>query len=80
MIPLYGFLDGDTIGLIVLAQPEDTMATLADKLQSAASVRVPRRQNVAVVHRHRTLDPESTVTQAGLAALDRFDVVAVRGT
>ena len=40
MIPMYGFLQGDTLGLLVLARPEDTAADLCAKLQSAASVRV----------------------------------------
>jgi hypothetical protein len=46
MIPLYGFLEGDTIGLLVLADEEETLASLADKLQSAASVRVDRRRGI----------------------------------
>jgi hypothetical protein len=79
MIPLYGFLEGDTIGLLILAQPEDTMSVLADKLQAAAAVRVPRRPHVAVVFRNRRMAPTLTVGQAGLTALDRFDVVAVVG-
>jgi hypothetical protein len=29
MIPLYGFLEGDTLGLLILAAPDDTMAKLA---------------------------------------------------
>jgi hypothetical protein len=77
MIPLYGFLEGDTIGLLILAQPEDTMSVLADKLQASAAVRVARREHVAVVHRQRKLDANATVAQVGLGALDRFDVVAV---
>jgi hypothetical protein len=79
MIPLYGFLEGDTIGLLILAQPEDTMSVLADKLQASAAVRVSRREHVAVIFRHRRIPPGVTVTQAGLSALERFDVVAVAG-
>jgi CTP:molybdopterin cytidylyltransferase MocA len=78
VIPLYGFLEGDTIGLLILAQPDDTIAALADKLQSSAAVRVPPRARVQVVHKERVLDPLSTVAQAGLTALDRFDVVGER--
>lgn len=79
MIPLYGFLQGDTIGLLILARPEDTVATIAEKLQVSAAVRVPRRERVAVVFQQQVLDPELTVAKAGLTALDRFDVVAVVG-
>ena len=75
MIPLYGFLSGDTIGLLILAQPDDTIAMLAEKLQVSASVRVAPRRPVTVMHNHRVLDPHITVARAGLTALDRFDVV-----
>ena len=77
MIPLYGFLSGDTIGLLILARPEDTMETLAGRLQTSAAVRVPRRDRVAVVYRGRHVDPRMTVAHSGMTALDRFDVVPV---
>jgi CTP:molybdopterin cytidylyltransferase MocA len=76
MIPLYGFLQGDTIGLLILAQPDDTIAALAEKLQASAAVRVARRERVSVVYNERVLDPTATVARSGLTALDRFDVVA----
>jgi hypothetical protein len=75
MIPLYGFLQGDTIGLLILAQPGDTMAVLADKLQDSAAVRVPRRERMVVRWKERILDGRLTVAQAGLTPLDRFDLV-----
>ena len=78
MIPLYCFLEGDTIGLLILAQPDDTIETLADKLQASAAVRVAPRARVTVLHGKRVLDPDSTVARAGLTALDRFDVIAER--
>lgn len=79
MIPLYGFLAGDTVGLLILARPEDTMADIAEKLQASAAVRIPRRERVAVVVHRRVLDPDLTVARAGLTALERFDVVPVDG-
>jgi hypothetical protein len=75
MIPLYGFLAGDTIGLLLLADPAETIASLAEKLQSSAAVRVRGRAAVVVRYKDRVLDPRGTVREAGLAALDRFDVV-----
>jgi hypothetical protein len=75
MIPLYGFLQGDTIGLLILAQPADTMAVLVEKLQSSAAVRVTPRDGMVVLFKDRVLDGRTTVGQAGLTALDRFDVV-----
>jgi len=74
VIPLYGFLDGDTIGLLVFADELDSMSRLADKLQAAAAVRVPRSERVHVVWKGRTLPAGVTVASAGLTALDRFDV------
>ncbi|HXU82878.1 MAG TPA: toluene-4-monooxygenase system B family protein [Polyangia bacterium] len=78
MIPLYGFLEGDTIGLLILAQPDDTIEMLAEKLQASASVRVAPRPRVSVLHGKRVLDPGGTVGRSGLTALDRFDVVVER--
>ena len=75
MIPLYGFLAGDTIGLLVLAEPDDSAAVLCHKLQSAASVRVRPLARPVLVHQGRRLAPDVTVTQANIGPLDRFDVV-----
>ena len=76
-IPLHGFLQGDTIGLIIFADEDETVLSLARKLQRAASVRVRQEPHarVGLVHRGRVLDPTLTVAAAGLTPLDRFDVV-----
>lgn len=76
-IPLHGFLQGDTLGLVILAEEDETVLSLARKLQRAASVRVrPQpRARVQLLHRGRVLDPALTVVAAGLTPLDRFDVV-----
>ena len=73
-IPLYGFLQGDTVGLLILADDGDTLEALARKLQDAASLRVAATDAVRVVYNDKTMDPTMTVAQAGLEALDRFDV------
>jgi hypothetical protein len=75
-IPLYGFLQGDTVGLLILAEEDDTLQGLARKLEDAASLRVAGRDRVQVVYNGKTMDPTMTVTEAGLQALDRFDVIA----
>jgi len=75
-IPLYGFLQGDTVGLLILAEEDDTLQGLARKLEDAASLRVAGRNRVEVVYNGKTMDPTMTVTEAGLQALDRFDVIA----
>lgn len=74
MIPLYGFLEGDTIGLLVLAEETDSVRDLAEKLQQAARVRVAHAR-VKVLFQGQPLDPEATVAQTALGPLDRIDVV-----
>ena len=74
-VPLYGFLQGDTVGLLIMAEEDDTLQSLAQKLQDGASLRVARRDNVQVVYNEKLMDPTITVVQAGFQALDRFDVV-----
>lgn len=73
-IPLYGFLEGDILGLIVLAEENDTVVDVARKLQDAASMRVTPRDHMEFVYEGKTINPDLTVTQAALQALDRFDV------
>jgi len=75
-IPLYGFLQGDTLGLLILAEEAETLQELARKLQDAASLRVAPRGHVRVVYNDKVLEPTMTVAEAGFEALDRFDVVS----
>jgi hypothetical protein len=75
LVPLYGFLRGDTVGLVVLVQDTDTIDTVAATLVQAAEVRVAPFGNARVLHEGVLLDPARTVAEAGLEALDRVDVV-----
>ena len=75
LVPLFGFLKGDTIGLVVLVQSDQTVKQIADVLQEAASVRVKPVLNASVWFNGVELDPELTVAQAGLTPLARVDVV-----
>jgi hypothetical protein len=75
-IPLYGFMQGDTVGLLILAEEDDAIETLAGKLQDAASIRVARIDHVQVIYNDKSIDPALTVAQAGFEALDRFDVIS----
>jgi len=79
VMPLYGFLHGDTLGLVILAYPGDTIEELGGKLQAAAGVRVAPRQGMSVVFKGRTLDPKERISAVGLKPLDRFDVVPREG-
>jgi len=74
-IPLYGFLEGDTLGLLVLAEEGETVLELARKLQDAASIRVARNDKIDFVYNGKAIDPGLTVAQAALQELDRFDVI-----
>ena len=74
-IPLYGFLEGDVLGLLVLAEESETVLGLARTLQEAASIRVARFDDIDLVYDGKTIDLALTIAQAGLQALDRFDVV-----
>jgi Toluene-4-monooxygenase system protein B (TmoB) len=75
LVPLIGFLRGDTIGLVVLVHDHQTVAELAWVVQQAASVRVAPRHSASVFRGDVKLDPDATVAGAGLSALDRIDVV-----
>jgi hypothetical protein len=75
-IPLYGFLQGDTVGLLILAEETESVQTLALKLQDAASLRVRGNSHFQVVFNEKVINPVLTVAQAGLQALDRFDVIS----
>ena len=75
LVPLYGFLQGDTLGLVVLVHDTDRVRDIAQRVQRAAAARVEPRARVVVVAKGRRLDPEATIVQAGLTALDRIDVV-----
>jgi hypothetical protein len=75
-LPLYGFLQGDTLVLLIFAEPEDTAAILAGKTTRAASVRVRPKpaSSLRVRYKGRILDPGQTLASAGFEPLDRFDV------
>lgn len=74
LVPLYGFLEGDTIGLLVLVDDQEKVGVIASKLQDSAGVRVAPRAGLEVWHGGKPLDPELLVGAAGLTALDRVDV------
>lgn len=75
LVPLYGFLKGDVIGLLVLVQDTDPVREIGRSLQEAAAMRVSPKADADVFHQGMRLDPSLTVAEAGLAALERVDVV-----
>lgn len=72
--PLYGFVAGDVLGLVVLVRPEETVAELAHKLLEAAIVRVGKVEAADVWFRGEKLDPRHCIGETSLSALDRVDV------
>jgi len=74
LVPLYGFLAGDTLGVLVLVHDTDRVRDIAMQLQQAAAMRVAPRDGALVYARGVRLDPNDTVHGAGLTALDRVDV------
>lgn len=75
LVPVYGFLRGDTLGLVVLVHDHQTIRELAASLQQAATCRVAPTARTRVWHAGRELDLDDTIAQAGLTALDRVDVI-----
>lgn len=74
LVPLYGFLKGDSVGLVLLVQDHDKVADIAACLQDAAACRVAPKRIAHVYSQGKRLDPALTLAQAGLQALDRIDV------
>jgi hypothetical protein len=73
-LPLYGFMEGDTMGLLILAEEQDSVQVLARRLEDAANLRVGSNGEMDVVYQGTVLDPAVTLAEAGFAALHRFDV------
>jgi hypothetical protein len=73
-LPLYGFMEGDTMGLLIVADEQESVQSLASKLQAAAGLRVESGEHVEVVYLGAVLDPAATLTQADFRPLQRFDV------
>jgi len=74
VIPVYGFLEGDTIGLLILADEQELLAVTAAKLQAAARLRARLDGPLALFVNGHAVELEATVQQAGIKALDRLDV------
>jgi hypothetical protein len=74
LIPLYGFVRGDTLGLLVLVQASDTVAELAANLKQAASPRIPPGARATVRRNGAVLDDTMTVAEVGFTPLERVDL------
>lgn len=75
MIPIYGFLEGDTIGLLIFAYPNETVQDLINKVQKSASVRIEPRANMQLLFKEHPVASQLTVKEMGVQPLDHFFVV-----
>jgi hypothetical protein len=73
-LPLYGFMEGDTIGLLILADEQESVSSLAEKLREAASLRVDGSGAMELIYRGKVLDPSITLAEADFKPLQRFDL------
>jgi hypothetical protein len=73
-LPLYGFVEGDTVGVLIVADEHESVASLAKKLRDAVSLRVATTDDMEIVYRAVALDPAITLDQAQFAPLERFDL------
>jgi len=75
VMPLYGFVQGDTMGIVVLGRLDGTIADLADRLLKATGVRVRGRGSYRVLTGQRVLDPGATLRTQAIEPLSRVDLV-----
>ena len=73
-LPLYGFVEGDTIGVLIWADEGESVQALATRLRDAVSLRVETSDEMEVVYRGAVLDPAVTLAYAHFAPLQRFDL------
>ena len=74
-VPLYCFVRGDTLGLVVLAREEEDVDALALRLARAAAPRVKLSGRLAVLHRGKRLRGSLLLGEAGVKPLDRVDLI-----
>jgi len=74
LVPLYGFVEGDTIGLLVLAHDDMPISQVAKKLLTAASLRVQRKDAYDLFRDGKRLPPDASVAELCLGALCRIDL------
>jgi hypothetical protein len=75
LVPLYGFLQGDTIGMLVLVHDHEPVDAIAEKMRQYAKVRLAVTEPLKVIYKGELLIGEETIAARGIQALDRVDVV-----
>jgi hypothetical protein len=79
VMPLYGFVQGDTMGVVVLGRLDATVAQLGADLLRAVGVRINRQGPYQLRAGARRLDPAATLRTQAIAPLDRIDLVWDQG-
>jgi hypothetical protein len=75
LVPLYGFLEGDTLGILILSHHNDSVREVIQKLRTATQVRVALNAveyDLYIDAKKVSLD--LTVFELGLKPLDKVDV------
>ncbi len=79
MIPVYAFLEGDTIALLLLATSSDTCDSLVRKLLQMAKARVRPEGEYILLLNGKKQSGEASIKDMELSPLDRIDVRKKRG-
>jgi len=74
-VPLYGWVQGDSVVVVVLAREDQTVRELVELLCQAVAVRVSVVSKGFALLRGKRLDPDASVRAAGIEPLDRIDVL-----
>ena len=74
LIPIYGFVEGDTMGVLVLAEERESVSSLTSKLLDAVSLRVDVNYQYEAIYQGHVLAPDATVVQSDLRPLQRLDL------
>lgn len=73
-IPIYGFVEGDTMGVVILAEEQETILSLTNKLLQAVSLRVDVNHQYEAIYQGLVLDPDEAVVTTNLRPLQRLDL------
>jgi hypothetical protein len=74
ILPLYGFVEGDTLGVLILADKDESVESVARKLRDAVTLRVDASDDREIVYQGIVLDPLMTLDQAQIAPFQRLDL------
>ena len=74
-VPLYGWVQGDSVVVVVLAREDQTVRELVELLCQAVAVRVAVTPGGFALLHGKRLDPDTSVRAAGIEPLDRIDVL-----